>query len=128
MTVRRQWVAILQQEEYLLGLRELQTSMERSRSTGHSATKSKWLERLVLKIIAAEEKLYFQYEQLEEMESRLTERIRAETTEPLRSILIYRYVRRQTWTEISKGLDKSRREIYRIHKKFASQLDAHRFS
>ena len=128
MTVRRQWVAILQQEEYLLGLRELRTSMERSQSTGHSATKSKWLERLVLKIIAAEEKLYFQYEQLEEMESRLTERIRAETTEPLRTILIYRYVKRQTWTEISKGLDKSRREIYRIHKKFASQLDAHRFS
>ena len=125
MTVRRQWVAILQQEEYLLGLRELQTSMERSQSTGHSLTKSKWLERLVLKIIAAEEKLYFQYEQLEEMESGLTEHIRAETTEPLRSILIYRYVRRQTWTEVVKSTGLSRQWVYELHKKYVRRLALH---
>lgn len=127
MSVRRQWVRIIQQEEYLTGLRGLLDSMERSLRQGRTNTTSKQVETLALKIVAAEEKLQREYRRLEEMEDALRTRISEQIAEPtLQRMLILRYVKRQTWTQIAKALDKSRRQIYRMHEKFASQLDAHR--
>lgn len=126
MQVRRLWIEILQQEEYLIGLRGLLSSMERSLKSGRSNVTGRKVERMVLKVLDEEERLQWLYERFDGAKKRLQAQIQDEVEEPtLRKILILRYVERQTWTEIARGLDKSRREIYRMHKKFASQLDAH---
>ncbi|MBR0103067.1 MAG: hypothetical protein IJQ01_06175 [Selenomonadaceae bacterium] len=126
MTVRRLAIEILQQEEYLIGLRGLLCSMERSLKSGRSNVTGRKVERMVLKILDAEERLQWLYERLDGAKKRLRAQIEDEVEDmTLRRLLILRYVERLSWTEIARGLDKSRREIYRIHKKFASQLDAH---
>ena len=125
-TVRRLWIEIIQQEEYLIGLRGLLWSMERSLKAGRSNVTGRRVERMVLKILDEEERLQWLYERLDGAKKRLRAQIEDEVEDmTLRRLLILRYVERQTWTQISEGLDKSRREIYRMHKKFASQLDAH---
>lgn len=125
-TVRRLWIEIIQQEEYLIGLRGLRLSMERSLKAGRSNVTGRKVERMVLKILDAEERLQWLYERLDGAKKRLRAQIEDGVSDrTLRKILIFRYVERQSWTEIAEGLDKSRREIYRMHKKFASQLDAH---
>ncbi|MBQ6759391.1 MAG: hypothetical protein IJP42_09985 [Selenomonadaceae bacterium] len=125
-TVRRLWIEIIQQEEYLIGLRGLLWSMERSLKAGRSNVTGRKVERMVLKILDEEERLQWLYERLDGAKKRLRAQIEDEVEDmTLRRLLILRYVERQTWTQISEGLDKSRREIYRMHKKFASQLDAH---
>lgn len=126
MTVRRLAIEILQQEEYLIGLRGLLCSMERSLKSGRSNVTGRKVERMVLKVLDEEERLQWLYERLDGAKKRLRAQIEDEVEDmTLRKILILRYVERQSWTEIARGLDKSRREIYRIHKKLASQLDAH---
>ena len=126
MTVRRLWIEIVQQEEYLIGLRQLRWSMERSLRAGRAHVTGRKVERLVLKILDEEERLQWLYERLDGAKKRLRAQIEDEVEDmTLRRLLILRYVERLTWTEIARGLDKSRREIYRMHKKFASQLDAH---
>ena len=126
MTVRRLWIEIVQQEEYLIGLRGLLSSMERSLKAGRATVTGKKVEAMVIKVMNAEEYLQWLYERYDAAKEKLRASIREEVTDKtLRKILILRYVERLSWTEISKALDKSRREIYRIHKKFASQLDAH---
>ena len=125
-TVRRLWIEIIQQEEYLIGLRGLLWSMERSLKAGRSNVTGRKVERMVLKILDEEERLQWLYERMDGAKKRLRAQIEDEVEDmTLRRLLILRYVERQTWTQISEGLDKSRREIYRMHKKFASQLDAH---
>lgn len=80
---------------------------------------------MTLKIVAAEERLQWLLERLEAAKVDLRIQITKETYDPLKRILILRYVACWTWTRISKDTGLSRRQIYRLHKKFASQLDAH---
>ena len=116
---------IRQQEDYLHGLRGLIWSMENQLRQGQSNSVGKRVESLTLKIIDAEERLQWLLEQLDEAKADLRILITKETYDPLKRILILRYVGCWTWTEISKDTGLSRRTIYRLHKKFASQLDAH---
>lgn len=118
MRVRRLTLEIMQQEEYLIGLRGLCSSMERAIKSGSRTYKGRQVEQLVLKIVAAEEKLQWQNERLAEEEKWLRARITAAVSElTTRRMLILRYVERQTWTQISKTMGLSRQWLYQLHKK-----------
>lgn len=126
MQVRRLRRAIARQADYLHGLRDLMSNLENLLKEGRSTTIGKQVEALVTKIVAAEEKLQWLEERLEMARSVLRACIViAIADEPLQRILILRYVQCLTWTQISKDTGLSRRQVYRLHKKFASQLDAH---
>ncbi|MBR6711928.1 MAG: hypothetical protein IKI76_02925 [Selenomonadaceae bacterium] len=125
-TVRRLWIEIIQQEEYLIGLRGLLWSMERSLKAGRSNVTGRKVERMVLKILDEEERLQWLYERLDGAKKRLRAQIEDEVEDmTLRRLLILRYVERQTWTQISTAMKLSRQWVYVLHKKYLQTLALH---
>ena len=117
--VRRYRRKVTAQEDYLIGLRGLRTTAERVMTIGRSNVPSKRVESLVIKIVAAEEKLQWMYEELERLCDELGRRLFDEVLEMrLYNILTLRYVECLTWTEIAKRLGISRRRIYDSHQKY----------
>ena len=125
--VYRLRMRIAQQEEYLIGLRELKQSTERSLSPGgNNPQGSKRVESIVIKIVSAEEKLQWLYEQLDVAKSALRACITAAISDrTLQRVLILRYVECLTWTEISKATELSRQWVYQLHKKYLETLALH---
>ena len=125
VAVRRITYEIRRQEEYLIGLRELMASMELQMQSGRSSATSRRVEILTLKIIAAEERLQWLLERLDAAKVDLQIQITKETYDPLKRILILRYVACWTWTRISKDTGLSRQWIYALHKKYLATLALH---
>lgn len=122
--VRRLNLQIEKQEKYLLGLRQLTMTMETIYSDMPRAhTPGKKVEHLTIKIIAAEEKLADLRKDLVQAREALTEQILDEFDEPtLQRILLLRYVRCYSWTQVSRALPMDRTWVYREHKQFLATL------
>ena len=120
--VYRVHVMIAEHEEYLRGLRELTTSIQRvmhpTRSCGHVGLP----ENQVVKIMTAEETLARLRDRLAYEQLKLREKILAETADELHEMLISRYVDCLTWGQVAMLLQLPRSTVFRQNKNFLQGL------